>query len=112
MAKARRIDFDDPTPINEEEDEETLAAIDQGIRDAEAGRTVPIEEVRKLLPKWITASILRAHRQQDCRRYRRATDVVYFTFTGSGARTGRCGGLSFNLFITSATARSNWGSLP
>jgi predicted transcriptional regulator len=56
MAKASRIDFDDPTPIGEEEDEETLAAIDEGIRDAEAGRTVPIEEVRKLLPKWITAS--------------------------------------------------------
>ncbi|MGA2716518.1 MAG: hypothetical protein ABSG41_25775 [Bryobacteraceae bacterium] len=56
MAEAGRIDFDDPTSIDGEEDEETLAAIDEGIRDAEAGRTVPIEEVRKLLPKWITAS--------------------------------------------------------
>jgi len=56
MANASRIDFDDPTPIDEEEDEETLAAIDEGIRDAEAGRAVPIEEVRRLLPKWITAS--------------------------------------------------------
>jgi len=56
MAKVGRIDFDEPTPINEEEDEETLAAIDEGIRDAEAGRTVPMEEARKLLPKWITAS--------------------------------------------------------
>jgi predicted transcriptional regulator len=56
MAKASRINFDDPTPIDEEEDEETLAAIDEGIRHAEAGRTVPIDEVRKLLPKWITAS--------------------------------------------------------
>jgi predicted transcriptional regulator len=55
MANASRIDFDDPTPIDEEEDEETLAAIDEGIRDAEAGRAVPIEEVRRLLPKWITA---------------------------------------------------------
>jgi hypothetical protein len=34
---ASRIDFDDPTPINDEEDEETLSAIDEGIRDAEAG---------------------------------------------------------------------------
>jgi len=56
MAEAGRIDFDDPTSIDGEEDEETLAAIDEGIRDAEAGRTVPIEKVRKLLPKWITAS--------------------------------------------------------
>ena len=56
MAKASRIDFDDPAPIDEEEDQETLGAIDEGIRDAETGRTVPIEEVRRLLPKWITAS--------------------------------------------------------
>jgi predicted transcriptional regulator len=56
MAKASGIDFDNPTPIDEDEDEETLAAIDEGIRDAEAGRAVSIEEVRKLLPKWITAS--------------------------------------------------------
>jgi predicted transcriptional regulator len=56
MAKARGIDFDNPAPIDEEEDEETLAAIDEGIRDAEAGRTVPIEEVRALLPQWITTS--------------------------------------------------------
>jgi predicted transcriptional regulator len=62
MAKARRIDFDDPAPIDEEEDEETLAAIDEGIRDADAGRTVPIEQVRRLLPKWITASSSRKER--------------------------------------------------
>ena len=34
------------------EDDETLAAIDEGIRDAEAGRVVPAEEVGKLLAKW------------------------------------------------------------
>jgi predicted transcriptional regulator len=62
MAEASRIDFDDPTPIDEEEDERTLAAIDEGIRDAEAGRTVPIDEVRRLLPKWITASPSRKKR--------------------------------------------------
>ncbi|MGD0302467.1 MAG: hypothetical protein ABSE86_35780 [Bryobacteraceae bacterium] len=38
------------------EDEEALAAIDEGIHDAEAGRTVPAEEVRKLMAQWITAS--------------------------------------------------------
>jgi predicted transcriptional regulator len=56
MAEAKKLDFDDPVPIPDEEDAETLAAIDEGIRDAEAGRTVPIEEVRKRLPQWITAS--------------------------------------------------------
>jgi predicted transcriptional regulator len=29
---------------------ETLAAIDRGIADADNGRTVPAEEVRKLIP--------------------------------------------------------------
>jgi predicted transcriptional regulator len=62
VAKANKINFDDPVPIDQEEDEETLAAIDEGIRDAEAGRTVPIEEVRGLLPKWITASSSRKER--------------------------------------------------
>jgi predicted transcriptional regulator len=62
MAKVSRIDFNDPTPIDEEEDETTLAAIDEGAGDAEAGRVVPIEEVRGLLPKWITASSSRKER--------------------------------------------------
>jgi predicted transcriptional regulator len=52
----------DPDPIDDEEDEETLAAIDEGIRDAEAGRTVPIDEVRRLLPEWITESSSRKGR--------------------------------------------------
>ena len=62
MADASRIDLDDPTPIDEEEDERTLAAIDEGIRDAEAGRTAPMEEVRRLLPQWITVSSTRKGR--------------------------------------------------
>ena len=33
---------------------ETLAAIDRGIRDADEGRSIPIEEVRKLIPEWIS----------------------------------------------------------
>jgi hypothetical protein len=45
-----------------DEDERTLAAIDEGIRDAKAGRTVSSEEVRKLLPKWTTASSTRKDR--------------------------------------------------
>jgi predicted transcriptional regulator len=35
-------------------DAKTLAAIDRGIADADAGRTVPLEEVRKLVPQWIS----------------------------------------------------------
>jgi predicted transcriptional regulator len=62
MAKVSKIDLDDPVSIDEEEDEETLAAIDEGIRDVEAGRTASIEEVRKLLPQWITASSSRKER--------------------------------------------------
>jgi predicted transcriptional regulator len=56
MAKAKKFELESPAPIVNEEDEETLAAIDEGTRDAKAGRTVPAEEVRKRLPKWITAS--------------------------------------------------------
>jgi predicted transcriptional regulator len=32
-------------------EDQTLAAIDEGIRDVEAGRVVPAENVRELLPK-------------------------------------------------------------
>ena len=35
-------------------DANTLAAIDRGIADADAGRTVPLEEVRQLVPQWIS----------------------------------------------------------
>jgi len=40
--------------ITEEEDEETLAAIDRGIKDADEGRTVSLDEARKMIPKWIS----------------------------------------------------------
>lgn len=62
MAEAKKFDLDSPAPVVDDENEETLAAIDEGIRDAEAGRTTPIEKVRKLLPKWITASSSRKGR--------------------------------------------------
>ena len=56
------MEFENPAPALEDEDEETLAAIDEGVRDAEAGRTVPAEEVRKRLPQSITASSTRKGR--------------------------------------------------
>jgi predicted transcriptional regulator len=62
MAKAKKFEPESPAPILDEEDEETLAAIDEGVRDAKAGRTVPSEEVRKRLPKWITSSSTRKGR--------------------------------------------------
>src|ERR1700685_1125693 len=54
MAKAKKFELENPAPILDEEDEETLAAIDEGVRDAKAGRTVPAEEAWNQLPKWIT----------------------------------------------------------
>jgi predicted transcriptional regulator len=51
MAKAHKFDLENPAPILDDEDEETLAAIGEGIRDAEAGRLVPAEKVRELLLK-------------------------------------------------------------
>jgi len=62
MAKSKKFDLEDPAPILDGEDAETLAAIDEGIRDAEAGRVVPAEKVRELLPTWITASSTRTKR--------------------------------------------------
>ena len=49
MAKMKKFDLENPAPVVDDEDEETFAAIDEGIRDAEAERTVPVEEVRGLL---------------------------------------------------------------
>jgi len=43
MAKPKKFDLENPAPVVDDEDEETLAATDEdeGMRDAEAGRTVP-----------------------------------------------------------------------
>lgn len=47
----------DPFVSTEDEievDAETAAAIERGLRDADEGRVVPGEEVRKLIPQWIS----------------------------------------------------------
>ncbi len=62
MAKAKKFDLEDPTPILDDEDEETLAAIDEGIRDADAGRVAPPEKAREVLAKWTTHSATRKKR--------------------------------------------------
>jgi len=59
MAKSKKFDLESPVPVVDDEDEETLGAIDEGIWDAEAGLTVPAEEVRRLLPKWTSGSSTR-----------------------------------------------------
>ena len=56
MRKVKGLYFEKQDTVLEDGDPETLAAIDEGIRDADAGRTVPAEEVRDLLPQWTTAS--------------------------------------------------------
>jgi hypothetical protein len=62
MAEVKKVDFDDPAPLLDDEDEETLAELDQRIRNADAGNTAPIEEVRKMMPIWIAASSSRKKR--------------------------------------------------
>ena len=50
------VDLKLQVPVTDkvEVDAETLAAIDRGIKDADEGRTVSIDEVRELIPKWIS----------------------------------------------------------
>jgi len=61
-SKAKESDFEKPVPVDDDEDEATLAAIDEGIADAKAGRTVPAEQVRKQLRSWISESSTRKER--------------------------------------------------
>lgn len=62
MAKTKESDFEKSAPVLDEEDETTLAAIDEGLRDSKSGRTVSVEQVRELLPKWISAFSSRKER--------------------------------------------------
>lgn len=62
MAETVIADFEESTSVLAEEDELTLAAIDEGLLDVDAGRTIPIDQVRELLPKWITVSSSRKER--------------------------------------------------
>ena len=57
MGDVKRLEFDaDSTPILDEEDDVTLAAIDRGIKAADEGRVVPMQEVRRRMEQWATKS--------------------------------------------------------
>ena len=43
-----------PATDKVEVDAETKAAIERGIQDADAGRSVSIDEARKMIPTWIS----------------------------------------------------------
>ena len=55
-AEVKKVDFNDSVPLTEEEDEETLAAIDRGIKAADEGRVVSSEEARRRMQEWLTKS--------------------------------------------------------
>jgi hypothetical protein len=61
MAKAHKFDLENPAPILDDEDDETLAAIDEGIRDAEAGRVVSAGRARE---DWLAIAL---RMQRDAR---------------------------------------------
>jgi len=56
MAEVNSKNVNQSAPILDEEDEATLAAIDRGIRSADEGRVVPLEEVRQRMSRWLTKS--------------------------------------------------------
>jgi len=70
VAKSKKLDLENPARVVDDEDEETLAAIDEGMRDAEAGRTVPLEEVCRLL-----AEVRQADRQVKSGHYIKHEDM-------------------------------------
>lgn len=56
MGEVKKLDFNEPAPILDEEDEATLNAIDRGIQAADEGRVVPLDEVRQRMQTWLTKS--------------------------------------------------------
>jgi predicted transcriptional regulator len=56
MGEAKPADKFTSTEEELEVDEETLAAIDRGIKAADEGRVVPLEEIRRRLQEWHTKS--------------------------------------------------------
>ena len=63
------VDLKLQVPVTEEieVDAETLVAIDRGIQAADEGRTVPLDEVRKMIPEWISKFESQSQRQRISR---------------------------------------------
>ena len=59
MGEMKPADQFTSTEEEVEVDEETLAAIDRGIKAADEGRVVPLEEVRRRMQEWPTKSFSR-----------------------------------------------------
>ena len=56
MGEMKPADQFTSTEEEVEVDEETLAAIDRGIKAADEGRVVPLEEARRRMQEWHTKS--------------------------------------------------------
>jgi predicted transcriptional regulator len=54
MAELRPADLFVSEEEEVEVDAETAAAIELGIKQADEGRTVPLEDVRRMIPEWIS----------------------------------------------------------
>ena len=48
----------DSAAILDDEDEAMLAGLDLGIKDADEGRLMPMDEVRRMVQQWSTKSTL------------------------------------------------------
>ena len=48
------LKLDHPVPMTDEEDKATLAAIDRGIKAADEGRVLSLEQVRQRIQKWLS----------------------------------------------------------
>jgi hypothetical protein len=59
MPKPKKFNFEKPIAVVNDEEEATLAAFREDVRDAKATRTVPAEKARRLLRLWIADSSLR-----------------------------------------------------
>ena len=82
MANGKQFDFEKQAPLKEDKDPAALAAIDEGIRDAKAGRTISLEQVRKLLSRKTTQFSSNDHneairqRSGSARRFRAQRRVL------------------------------------
>jgi predicted transcriptional regulator len=52
----RRVEFGNSDHLLDEEDEQTLAAIDRGLKAADEGRLIPAEDVCRRIEEWLTGS--------------------------------------------------------